>query len=876
MFRTAFFLLSVNAVIVVLGGMASGQEPLSILPYLGQRAARLAETLPPVPETREAWESQRSELVQELTTTLGLPSREPMKAAVTDRQEAGDLVREQVAYLWAERAYVSATLIYGKQAAGRRPAIVVASGWLGHYSFLPYQKFVDALARQGMTVLFIDDPRAGPRQAPYAGLYAAASAAGTQVAGIQVFDALRALDYLLTRSDVDAGRIGIAGWGEGAVQAYLAAAVEARFQFVIVADGTTTYAALAAAAGERAGPEDPSAYVSGLLRCADLDRVGACLAPRPVLIAGRGGANWPISGHTQVLRTMKAVYKLYDASDRIHTVRGEPSDSIAPYLADIQRWLTTDVLPALPTSDAAPPPCGAPEEPDFNMLRYLQRRLAAARPIAADSSAAWQDSRKQSIAWLRAACALDQMQPSTDQAGEVSATDGLATQQIALGVDGDYRCPAVLVRPETPAAAKCAGVIFSHNDRESAATARIADAARRLASAGCCVLVPDHVSVDTQSRQTLAIAEQESFYGDEAARFYGPADAVGLPPLALRVRDNLAAFRYLASRPDVDPARIIIAGIGIGGVDACLAAVLEERIAAVASIDATTIRDWAVNATPGELHFFHIMPYLPGMGAAADLDAFYAALAPRPLMLVQLKDGWPRTGFEQVAATASAVYKLEQAEKALLALGPRDVTEELEAAAPEGIHKQLITAARTLVPTPPQIGIVGSLDGLKSRQTVDSASGLIWIVAEQNGYEQEFAGTGYQLDSWSFFNNNGDAQKGRAITPLVFKQDGDRYQLTAIGKTEVVAGTGLHTFAFEPLAGVASVGDGYFFGWYDGNAEGQPNAGVVEFEDARDAMMIILTADGQMGGQKLQLDGTYRMQSQYRRHYSIMAVSKKP
>ena len=51
---------------------------------------------------------------------------------------------------------------------------------------------------------------------------------------------------------------------------------------------------------------------------------------------------------------------------------------------------------------------------------------------------------------------------------------------------------------------------------------------------------------------------------------------------------------------------------------------------------------------------------------------------------------------------------------------------------------------------------------------------------------------------------------------------------------------------------------------------------MVEYENAPDARMIILTRDGQMGGQKLQLGESYRTQSEFRRRYSIMAVSKKP
>ena len=43
-----------------------------------------------------------------------------------------------------------------------------------------------------------------------------------------------------------------------------------------------------------------------------------------------------------------------------------------------------------------------------------------------------------------------------------------------------------------------------------------------------------------------------------------------------------------------------------------------------------------------------------------------------------------------------------------------------------------------------------------------------------DGYDQEFFGQGYRLRSWSFFNDNGDAQKGRLITPLIFRDLIDR------------------------------------------------------------------------------------------------------
>ena len=512
------------------------------------------------------------------------------------------------------RAYATGTVIRRQQAEGPQPAVVLTPDWLGHYTFRAYRSFVEQLARQGVLVLFLDNPHSGRRHAPYAGLYATAAAAGTQVAGIQVFDALRGFDYLLTRADVDAGKIGIAGLGEGALRAYLAAALEPRFQFVIAVAGTTTYGTLVQAAAEGQATAQPAAFVSGLLEWTDIDRVAACLAPRPVLIAG-GAGRWPAAGGEAVLGTMQAVYRLYDAQDRISQVPGEAVDDMTPYAAGRDRVAYGQRAPSLKASTAAPAACTEPAEMDFQLLGYLQRRIesqAASRLGEPLTEAAWQTHRQAIIAWLRTACAMDAKPALDDKVLDTAESGDLVTERLALGVDADFRCPAVLVRPAS-AAGKCAGVILSHDDRQCYAAARITDAARRLAAAGYWVIVPEHASVHAQSLQPLGVADQPSFYGDEAGRLYGPADAVGRPPLALRVCEDLAAFRYLASRAEVDAAQIVVAGSGVGGVDACLAALLEDRIAGVAAVDVTTMRDWAVNVAPGELHFFHLMPYLPSL-----------------------------------------------------------------------------------------------------------------------------------------------------------------------------------------------------------------------------------------------------------------------
>lgn len=853
------------------------EESISVFDYLNQRAARMSAELPPLPQTADQWEKSRGELIRNLSASLGLPDREPMKAEVLSTSGEGDRVLEEVAYHWSGQTYASATVIRGKESAGRRPAILMPSGYLGHHTFLPYRSFVERMAAEGFLVLFIDDPRAGRRHAPYAGLYATASAAGVPVAGIQVFDVLRGLDYLLTRSDVDPGRIGIAGLSEGAVQSYLAAAVEPRLQFVIAIGGTTTWQALVKAAAGGTSACDPSAYVPGILEFADLDRVAACLAPRPVFIGGPAGTGPAAAeGYAQTIQTMKSVYRLCGDDGNLHEAEGGPTDEMGPYAAEVARWLHAKVLSALPSSNAEPLPCGKPEGVNYSVLRAMQQSidlLAASRPSEPVSEAAWQEYRGQVVDWLGKACGLDRMKPAADKVVETGEDGEVVMERILLGVDAGFECPAVLIRPSASGPERRAGVILSHDARQSAASPRIAEAARKLAAAGYWVAVPEHSSVDPQSSQPLSRPDARSFYGDEASRLYGPADLVGLPPVALRVRENLAAFRHLAGRSEVDPQRLIVAGLGLGGVDASMTAALETRIAGAAAVDATTVRDWSKTVAPGEIRFFQIMPYLPSMLVKTDLDALYAAVAPRPLVLVRLVDGWPRSGFEQVAATTSAVYRLCGSQQGLTIATPRELTEEVESAA-EGARKPLIAAARALMPTPPPPGLAGNPTVLKPRATVDSAAGLIWLIAEMSGYEQSFTGGGFRLRSWSFVNDNGAAQAGRVLTPLLFKKSGDQYELVAIGKPRTNTGAGLQKFDFEPVEGTDLVDEGFFFGWHDGDPAGKANPGVVEFEDAPDALMSILTGDGEMSGQKLRLGAKYRVQSQFRRQYSIMAEAK--
>ena len=178
-----------------------------------------------------------------------------------------------------------------------------------------------------------------------------------------------------------------------------------------------------------------------------------------------------------------------------------------------------------------------------------------------------------------------------------------------------------------------------------------------LAEDGYVVCVVEHASAQPGSPRQV----------DNINSFYGIGDMVALPPMAMRVWDDLRAVQYLAGRKDVDAKRIALIGLGTGGVDAAITAALDQQVAAVAVVGATTLCDWAKDVVPKGDQFDRIYPVLPNMALHTDLQYIYSAVAPRPLLLVEGVDAaeWPPAGYQRVQKTAERIYQLHDASHSL-------------------------------------------------------------------------------------------------------------------------------------------------------------------------------------------------------------------
>ena len=125
-------------------------------------------------------------------------------------------------------------------------------------------------------------------------------------AGLQLWNSLRALDFLVSRTDVDAGRIGMTGASGGGTQTFLMMAVDPRIAVAAPVNMISAH------------------YQGGcicenapLLRLDSINtEIGAMMAPRPLMLVSTSG-DWTSKTPEVEYPAIRAVYRLFGAEERV-------------------------------------------------------------------------------------------------------------------------------------------------------------------------------------------------------------------------------------------------------------------------------------------------------------------------------------------------------------------------------------------------------------------------------------------------------------------------------------------------------------------------------------------------------------------------------
>src|SRR4029077_12675594 len=172
---------------------------------------------------------------------------------------------------------------------------------------------------------------------------------GEHISRYFVWDAMRAIDYLASRKEIDTQRIGAFGCsGGGTVTAYLAA-----FDPRVKAAATACYITafqdlLAAPTGVQEAEQTIPGFIAAGFDFADWVELAA---PRPYAIVSTTNDMFPYAGAQRTYEEVKRIYELYGAADQLQWITGPGAHgALGPSHPEILAFFTR----ALNNSSAPP------------------------------------------------------------------------------------------------------------------------------------------------------------------------------------------------------------------------------------------------------------------------------------------------------------------------------------------------------------------------------------------------------------------------------------------------------------------------------------------------------------------------------------------
>ncbi len=330
-----------------------------VIEHLKKTAAEItARTLSDVHSLAE-WQRRRPELRRELLYMLGLdplPQRTPLKAQITGTIERPGYRIEKLVFQSLPGLYVTGNFYLPANASGPLPAVLYVCGHSPHPfgAKTEYQDRAVWFATQGYACLIIDTLEFGEVAGLHHGIHDLNLwnwlSLGYTPAGVEVWNAMRAIDYLETRPEVDRLRIGMTGISGGGATTWFTAAVDERVSTAVPGVSTYTFGSQAhhwVAAGQC----DCIYFHNTFLT--DLPVVGALIAPRPLLFFnGRKDPDFPPDGYHEVYRKVKRIYDFYEGSGspRVREIDDDVGHSDPPKFRRetrqwMNRWLKNDSTP---------------------------------------------------------------------------------------------------------------------------------------------------------------------------------------------------------------------------------------------------------------------------------------------------------------------------------------------------------------------------------------------------------------------------------------------------------------------------------------------------------------------------------------------------
>lgn len=615
-------------------------------------------------QVRERLE-QRAKMVEEIATPEALlahgervreaiqrgmgpwPERTELNARTVWTKDFGDHRIEGILFESRPGLFVTANLYLPTSGTPPYPAVL---GPCGHgreaKAHDVYQIVWTNLARRGFVVLTYDpigqgerlsflDEKGEPRfwgTTEHTHLGVPALLLGYSFARDEIWDGIRALDYLESRPEVDKTRMGCTGNSGGGTQTAYLMALDKRIRCAAPSCYITSLTRLF----ETIGPQDAEQNLTGQVAegIDQADYVEACL-PRAILVCAAKKDFFDIDGTWSSFREAKGFYSRYGLPEAVDLVEapGEHGFAVTQRTAMyhwMARWLKGEI-------DGAPEPETQPK-PAADLYctpnGFVTTSVPGSRTLSsiyAEEADSLREQRHAAIAsdkdrkWLQEVARLANIQYPTDlawkQEKESETPAGIRSTTFTVEVEKGWTLAAVLMQSTT--GVKDTPILYLPDAAFSGKD--LVASPEEEARLGHPVLVVSLRGLDAAKRYEGG--ELEQYFGGWLEAFLGLH--LNRPLLGQRVEDILASLELLQKNYPDQPVKVVANCEAVPA--AVVTTALDQRVKELVLLNGLASWDSIFQAPYSVGQFSNVVP---GILKVADLPDLIEAIAPRKVTVL--------------------------------------------------------------------------------------------------------------------------------------------------------------------------------------------------------------------------------------------------
>ncbi len=368
--RIGIFLIALVLPVLMLPEMSLAQQDKPkgptklgderIFRYLAAETDKLSKKVFAGATTLEEWKQCRPGLHKEYLYMLGLdplPEKTPLHVTFTGTLEHEGILIDKLHFQSRPGLYVTANLYRPKgieKKQNRYPAVLYVCGHSNRGRNGNKSAFQDHgiwFARNGYICLILDTLQLGEIPGVHHGTYGVPynhlarygiegknkvenrwwwHSAGYTPAGVECWNGIRAIDYLVSRPDVDAERIAVTGISGGGAATFWIAAADERVACAVPVSGMSDLESYV-----------KNKVINGHCDCMFLyntfqwewTTIAALIAPRPLMFANSDNDRiFPMDGNRRIAERLSKLYKWYGKEDHFAKYVSEGGHAYRPDL----------------------------------------------------------------------------------------------------------------------------------------------------------------------------------------------------------------------------------------------------------------------------------------------------------------------------------------------------------------------------------------------------------------------------------------------------------------------------------------------------------------------------------------------------------------